>query len=65
MPSQHIYFGRVWNLIQACDVQSNDYKVYISTPPSLEVENFLNEKLLPRRGPNPGPAEPEADMLNV
>ena len=24
MPSQHIYRGRVWNLIQACDVQSSD-----------------------------------------
>ena len=23
----------------------------------------LNENLLPRRGSNPGPAEPEADML--
>ena len=40
MLSQHTYCGRVWNLIQACDVQSSDYKVYISTPPSLEVENF-------------------------
>ena len=40
MPSQHTYCGRVWNLIQACDVQSSDYKVYISTPPSPEVENF-------------------------
>ena len=40
MPSQHTDCGRVWNLIQACDVQSSDYKVYISTPPSTEVENF-------------------------
>ena len=40
MPSQHTYCGRVWNLIQACVVQSSDYKVYISTPPSPEVENF-------------------------
>ena len=24
MPSQHIYCGRVWNLIQDCDVQSSD-----------------------------------------
>ena len=40
MPSQHTYCGRVWNLIQACDVQSSDYKVYISTPRSPEVENF-------------------------
>ena len=40
MLSQYIYCGRVWNLIQACDVQSSDYKVYISTPPSLEIENF-------------------------
>ena len=40
MPSQHTYCGRVWNLIQACDVQSSDQKVYIFTPPSPEVENF-------------------------
>ena len=40
MPSQHTYCRRVWNLIQACDVQSSDYKVYISIPPSPEVENF-------------------------
>ena len=58
MPSQHTYCGRVWNLIQACDVQSSDKKVYISTPPSPEVEY-----LLPRQGSNPGPAEPETDML--
>ena len=32
--------------------------MHISTPPSPEVEN-----LLPRRGSNPGPAEPEEDML--
>ena len=36
----HTRCGRVWNLIQACDVKSNDQKVYISTPPSSEVENF-------------------------
>ena len=24
MPSQHMHCGRVWNLIQACDVQSSD-----------------------------------------
>ena len=24
MPSQHTYCGRVWNLIQDCDVQSSD-----------------------------------------
>ena len=40
MPYQHTYCGRVWNLIQACDVQSSDQKVYIFTPPSPEVENF-------------------------
>ena len=40
MPSQHTYCGRVWNLIQACDVQSSDWIVYISTAPSPEVENF-------------------------
>ena len=37
--------------------------MYISTPPSPEVENFQIKNLLPRRGLNPGPAEPEADML--
>ena len=46
------------NLIQACDVQSSDLKVYISIPPSAEAENLLS-----RRGSNPGPAGPEADML--
>ena len=40
MPSQHIYCRRVCNLIQASDVQSSDYRLYISTPPSPEVENF-------------------------
>ena len=40
MPSQHAYCGGVWNLIQDCDVQSSDYKVYVSTPPSPEVEKF-------------------------
>ena len=40
MPSQHIYYRWVWNLIQAHDVQSSNYKVYISTPPIPEVENF-------------------------
>ena len=40
MPSQHTYCGRVWNLIQACDVQCSDYKVYISTPPTPKVVNF-------------------------
>ena len=40
MPSHHTYCRRVWNLIQDCDIQSGDYKVYISTPPSPEVENF-------------------------
>ena len=35
-----MYCERVWNLIQACDVQSSDYKVYVSTSPSPEVENF-------------------------
>ena len=33
MPSQHTYCGRVWNLIQDCDVQSSNEKMYISTPP--------------------------------
>ena len=37
--------------------------MYYSTPPSTELDNFQNENLLPRRGSNPGHAEPEADML--
>ena len=49
--------------------------MYISTPPSSEVENFQMkiyistppspkvENLWPRRGSNPEPAEPEAYML--
>ena len=41
IPSQHIYCERVWNLIQACDVQSSYYKVYISILHSPEVENLL------------------------
>ena len=40
MPFQRTYCWRVWNLIQACDVQSSDKKVFISTPRSPEVENF-------------------------
>ena len=40
MPSQHTYCGRVQNLIQACDVQSSDQKVYIFTNPSPEVKYF-------------------------
>ena len=63
MPSQHTYRGGVWDLIQECDVQSSDYKVYISTPPSPEVENSQIKIYYPRRGLNPGPVEPEADML--
>ena len=63
MSSQHIYCGRVWHLIQDYDVQSSDQKVYISIPPSLEVENLSNENLPSRRGWKPEPAEPEADML--
>ena len=47
-----VYCGRVWNLIQACDVQS-----------SPKVEKFSNENLWPCRGSNPGPTEPETDML--
>ena len=34
--------------------------MFISTPPSPEVENFSNENLLSSWGSNPGPAEPEA-----
>ena len=37
MPSQHMYCGRVCNLMQAFDVKSNSYKLYISNPPSSEV----------------------------
>ena len=57
MPSQHIYCGRVWNLIQACDVQSSDLKVYISTPPSPEAENFQMTIYYPAGDRNP-------DLLN-
>ena len=63
MPSQYIYCGRVSDLIQACDVQSTDYKVYISTLSSSEDENFQMKIYYPRRGSNPGPAESEAEML--
>ena len=47
MPSQHTYCGGIWNLIQDCDVQSSDQKLYISTPPSPEVENFHIEIYYP------------------
>ena len=47
MPSQHTYCGGIWNLIQDCDVQSSDQKVYISTPPSPEVENFQLKNYYP------------------
>ena len=34
------------------------------TQKNFSLKNYhLNENLLPRRGSNPGPAEPEADML--
>ena len=33
MPSQHMYCGRVWNLIQACDVQYSDKQC--TSPPLL------------------------------
>ena len=59
MPYQHMYCGRVWNLIQACDVQSSDWKVYICTPPSPEVENFQMKIYYPARDRTPRPAEPE------
>ena len=64
MPSQHMYCGRVWNLIQDCDVHFLIARLYISTPPSPEVENFKMKIYYPAApGSNPGPAEPEADML--
>ena len=49
MPSQHIYCRRVLNLIQACDVQSSDQKMYIPTPRSPEVENFQMKIHFPAR----------------
>ena len=55
MPSQHTYCGRVWNLIQAYDVQSSDYKVYISTPLSPEVENFQMKTYYPAGDRTPDP----------
>ena len=57
MPSQHTYCGRAWNLIQACDVQSSDWKVYMSTPPSPEVENFQMKFYYPAEDRTP-------DLLN-
>ena len=58
MPSQHTSCGRVWNLIQDCDVQSSDQKVYISTPPSPEVENFQIKIYYPAGDRTP-------DLLNL
>ena len=55
----------VWGLIQDCDIQSSDEKVYISTPPSAEVWNFQMKIYYPAGESNPGPAEPEADMLPI
>ena len=64
MPSQHMYYGRVWNLIQAFDVLYNLAIRKCTSPPLLAPRfKFSNENLLPRQGSNPGPAEPEADML--
>ena len=43
MPSQHTYCGRVWNLIHRTvmyNLTIRKCRPYISTPPSLEVENF-------------------------
>ena len=37
--------------------------MYISTPPSPEVENFQIKIYYPAGDWTPGPAEPEADML--
>ena len=56
MPSQHIYCGRVWNLIQAVM-----YNLAIRKCTSPEVENFQMKICYP--GSNPGRAEPEADVL--
>ena len=57
MPSQHTYCGRVWNLIQACDIQCCNQKVYISTPLSPEVENFQMKIYYPAGDQTP-------DLLN-
>ena len=57
MPSQHIYCGRVWNLIHDCDVQSSNLKVYISTPPSPKFENFQMKIYYPAMDQTP-------DLLN-
>ena len=65
MPSQHTYCGRVWNLIQACDVQSSDYKVYISTPPSPEVENFQIKIYYPTRDRTPDPLNQRQTCYNL
>ena len=55
MTSQHTYCGRVWNSIQACDVQSSDQKVYIFTPPAPRLKVF-KWKFTISPGSNPGPA---------
>ena len=57
MPSQHTYWRRDWNLIQDCDVQSSDWKVYISTHPSPEVESFQMKVYYPTGDRTP-------DLLN-
>ena len=62
MPSRQIYCRRIWNLLQACDVHLAIRSC--TSPPLLAPRlKFSNENLLPRRGSNPGPTEPEADML--
>ena len=61
MPSQQTFCGWVCNLIPACDVQSSDYKVYISTRPRPKVENFQMKIYYPAG--DRISAEPEADML--
>ena len=63
MSSQHMYCERVWNLIQALDVQSSDQKLYIFTPPSSRGLKFSYENFRPHWVSNSGSAESEADML--
>ena len=43
MPSQRMYCGRVWNLIQTLDAQSSDWKLYISTPLTPKISNDHNK----------------------
>ena len=48
MRSQHMYCGRVWNLIQACDEQSShkvgNFKMKIYYPTGDRTPDLLNQR---------------------